>query len=139
MKDKFDCPCHKNDEVVIEFFKLFASAQISKELLGWILEYIVSGKIPEGMTKEMTSLFQTLEKQIFPSTLKELEHYALTKEDIPLLSLGRKKELSMHSHPKHLEDSDLFHYFKATAKPIDVDRQEDLYNILDNQGNFLWE
>ena len=37
----------------------------------------------------------------------------------------------MHGLSQNLEDYDLFHYFKATAKPVVGDRQEDLHNILD--------
>ena len=132
LKRKFTCPCHMNDVVIIEFFKLFASAQISKEVLGWLLEYVVSGKMPEGMTEEMTRLMITLEATIFPPTLKELEYLMSAKpegaraENSLMLGYDGKKYLR-----KHLEDWELFHYYKATGKPIDVDGVEELNNILD--------
>ena len=47
LKDKFDCPCHKNDEVIIEFFKLLAADKIPKEDLEIIFKCIVSKKIPQ--------------------------------------------------------------------------------------------
>ena len=140
LKRKFTrCPCHMNDVVIIEFFKLFASAQISKEVLGWLLEYVVSGKMPEGMTEEMTRLMITLEATIFPPTLKELEYLMSAKPEVATVEefmeqheggLRRRYDGKKYLR-KHLEDYDLFHYYKATGKPIDVDKQEELYNILD--------
>ena len=69
---------------------------------------------------------------MFPPTLKELEYLmsvkpeVVTAENSLMLRRDGKKYLR-----KHLEDYELFHYYKATGKPIDVDKQEELYNILD--------
>ena len=84
LKRKLTCQDHHLHpcEVVIEFFKLFASAQISKELLVSLLEYIVSGKMPEDMTEEMTNAMGLIEAIEFPPTLKELEYLMSSKPEV---------------------------------------------------------
>ena len=134
LKRKLTCQDHHLHpcEVVIEFFKLFASAQISKEVLGWLLEYIVSGKTPESMTEEMTDAMKRVEAIVYPSTLEELKAEMITnprlQQDFFMIA---EDTITGKPISKHLEDWKLLHYYKATGRPIDADKTEKLNNILD--------
>ena len=75
LKCKFTCPCHKNDTVIIEFFKLFASNKISKDYLETLFEYIVSGKIPENIPDQLKNDLEDMEMMKIPLTVEELRKH----------------------------------------------------------------
>ena len=126
LKRKFTCRCHKNDTVIIEFFKLFASNKISKDYLEILFEYIVSGKIPENIPDQLKNNFQSMETMIIPSTVEELRKQLETgppETGLPGVIVGDRRLM---------EAWKLLHIFENwIGRPMDKVMYDVLYQILD--------